>query len=361
MNGLKDKQIIEIAIAVVGAIILGWLIKKLVFPVLHKLTRKTKWKSDDLVLESIGQWFIFWFFLGACIYILPIFSETFLFASRNEALFKDIIASLYIFSITWVAARIAAGLLQIRSQKDGSEIPATSILGNIAKAIVFTIGFILILQNFGVAIAPLVTALGVGGIAVALALQPTLSNLFSGLQLILSGKINLGDFIQLEGGQKGVVKDITWRNTTIETSQNNVIVVPNSKLADSIVENFFLTDRKITFSVLVGVGYESDLEKVERVSEQVARKILKENEGGVKEFEPFVRFYNFGQSSIDLKIFMQVIEYADQFKITSEFIKALHNTFREEGINIPFPIRTVLMDTKGSSSNQSRLRVDPEN
>lgn len=343
---MTDKHLIEIAIAVFGGIILGWLIKKLVFPFLYKLTRKTKWKSDDLVVESVGQWIIFWFFLGACIYILPIFTETFPFASRHEALFKDILASLYIFSLTWVAARIAAGMLQIRSQKDGSEIPATSILGNMAKAIVFTIGFILILQNFGVAIAPLVTALGVGGIAVALALQPTLSNLFSGLQLILSGKINVGDFIQLEGGQRGFIRDITWRNTTIETAQNNVIVVPNSKLADSIVENFFLSDRKITFNVLVGVGYESDLEKVERVSIQVAKEILEKNEGGIKEFEPFVRFYNFGASSIDLKIFMQVMEYADQFRITSQFIKALHNKYREEGINIPFPIRTVFMNTK---------------
>ena len=343
---MTDKHLIEIAIAVFGGIILGWLIKKLVFPFLYKLTRKTKWKSDDLVVESVGQWIIFWFFLGACIYILPIFTETFPFASRHEALFKDILASLYIFSLTWVAARIAAGMLQIRSQKDGSEIPATSILGNMAKAIVFTIGFILILQNFGVAIAPLVTALGVGGIAVALALQPTLSNLFSGLQLILSGKINVGDFIQLEGGQRGFIRDITWRNTTIETAQNNVIVVPNSKLADSIVENFFLSDRKITFNVLVGVGYESDLEKVERVSIQVAKEILEKNEGGIKEFEPFVRFYNCGASSIDLKIFMQVMEYADQFRITSQFIKALHNKYREEGINIPFPIRTVFMNTK---------------
>jgi len=347
MNKLTDKNLIEIAIAVFGSLLVGWLIKKIVFPFLYKLTKKTKWKSDDLVVESVGQWVVFWFFLGACIYILPIFSGAFSFAERNESLFKDIIASLYIFTITWAAARIAAGLLQIRSQKDGSEIPATSILGNIAKAIVFTIGFILILQNFGVAIAPLVTALGVGGIAVALALQPTLSNLFSGLQLILSGKINIGDFVQLEGGQKGFIRDITWRNTTIETAQNNVVVVPNSKMADSIVENFFLTDRKITFSVLVGVGYESDLEKVERVSVAVAKEILGKYTDGVSSFVPTVRFYNFGDSKIELKIFLQVMQYADQFMVMSEFIKALHRRYKEENINMPFPIRTVFLNQKG--------------
>ena len=168
--------------------------------------------------------------------------------------------------------------------------------------------------------------------------------MFSGLQLIASGKINIGDFVQLEGGQKGFIRDITWRNTTIETAQNNVIVVPNSKMADSIIENFFLTDRKITFNVLVGVGYESDLDKVERVSIQVAKEILEKEHGTIKEFEPIVRFYNFGDSSIDLKIFLQVMEYADQFAITSAFIKLLHKAYQQEGINIPFPIRTIHMN-----------------
>ena len=344
---LKDEHIIEIIIAVLGSLLVGWLVKKLVFPFLYKLTHKTKWKSDDLIIESVGQWVVFWFFLGACIYVLPIFVETFPFAKKHEPLFRNILGALYIFSLTWVAAQIAAGMLQIRSQRDGSEIPSTSILGNIARAVVYCVGLILILQNFGVAIAPLLTALGVGGLAVALALQPTLSNLFSGLQIIASGKISIGDFIQLEGGQKGFIRDITWRNTTIQTPQNNVIIIPNSKLADSIIENYFLTDRELTFFVQVGVGYESDLEKVERVSLDVARQILQQFESGIKEFEPFIRFFNFGDSSIDLKIFLRVKEYADQFMITSEFIKALHKRYNEEGINIPFPIRTVYMPKSG--------------
>lgn len=346
MEKLENRHIVEIAIVVGGAIVIGWLIKKFVFPILYKLTLKTKWKSDDLVIESIGKWIVFWFFLAACFYVFPIFIEVFSFAKRNQVVLRNMLSSLYILSVSIVAARIAAGMLSIRSAQDDSVLPATSILGNIAKAIVYVIGFIFILQTFGVAIAPLVTALGVGGIAVALALQPTLSNLFSGLQLIASGKINIGDFVQLEGGQKGFIRDITWRNTTIETAQNNVIVVPNSKMADSIIENFFLTDRKITFNILVGVGYESDLDKVEKVSIAVAKDILEKQPGGIKEFEPFVRFYNFGDSSIDLKVFLQVMEYADQFMITSEFVKALHKRYNQEGINIPFPIRTVYMNNR---------------
>jgi small-conductance mechanosensitive channel len=344
MNRLTNAHFIEIAIAIFGGLTLGWLVKKLIFPFIYKLTHKTKWKSDDLIVESIGKWVIFWFFLGGCLYILPIFTQNFEIARNNEVYIQRTIAAFFILSITTIIARIAGGMLQIRSEKEDSEFPSTSILSNIVKAIIYCIGFIFILNVFGIAIAPLVTALGVGGIAVALALQPTLSNLFSGLQIIASGKINLGDFVQLESGQKGFVRDITWRNTTIQTAQNNIIIVPNSKLADSVIENFFLTDREITFNVLVGVGYESDLEKVEKISILVAKEMLEKYQGGIQEFEPFVRFYNFGDSSIDLKIFLRVKEYADQFLITSEFIKALHKRYREEDINIPFPIRTVIMD-----------------
>jgi len=341
MEGLTNSQLIEIGIAVIGSIVLGWVIKKLLFPVLYRLARKTKWKSDDLVVESVGHWVIFWFFLGACLYAQPIFTATFAFARNHEDLIQKSIGGLYIFSFTWVAARIIAGMLEIRSRKDGSEFASTSILGNIAKAIIYCIGLILILQTFGVAIAPLLTALGVGGIAVALALQPTLSNLFSGLQLIASGKINIGDFVELENGKKGFIRDITWRNTTIETGQNNVVIVPNSKMADSIIENFFLINREITFNVQVGVAYGSDLDKVERVSVEVAKQILSRFDGGVKEFDPFVRFNAFGDSSIVVRIFMRVKEYADQFLITSEFIRALHKRYAEEGITIPFPTRTI--------------------
>lgn len=348
---MKQEHIIEIFIALAGSIVLGWLVKKLIFPFLYRLANRTKWKSDDLVIESVSKWVIFWFFLGACMYIFPIGVEYLPFVRKHETQLWRVIGALYIFSLTWMVARIAGGMLQIRSQRDGSEIPSTSILANIARAVVYCVGLILILQNFGVAIGPLLTALGVGGLAVALALQPTLSNLFSGLQIIASGKVNIGDFVQLEGGQKGFVRDITWRNTTIETGQNNVIIVPNSKMADSIVENYFLTDRRIIFNIPLGVAYDSDLEKVERVSIEVAKDILSKLPGGISEFEPFVRFYQFGPSSIDLKVYLQVQEYADQFLVTSEFIKALRKRFTMEGIEIPYPVRTIIH--KGDSPGKA--------
>lgn len=344
MDALTNSQVLEISIALAGSLLIGWLVKRFLFPFFYKITHKTPWKSDDLIIQSIASWVIFWFFLGACLYVLPLFTEAYSLDSKIEILAKDIIGSLYVVSFSFITGRILVGLLQIHSQNDDGELASTSILGNIAKVIVYIIGFILILKIFGVEIAPFVTALGVGGLAVALALQSTLSNLFAGLQIIASGKLNVGDFVQLEGGQKGFIRDITWRNTTIETVQNNVVIVPNSKMADTIVENFFLTDREVTFNVLAGVSYDSDLEKVERVAIEVAKDVLEKHPGGIKDFEPYIRFYNFGDSSIDMKIFLRVKEYADQFEVTSAFIKSLHQRFGQEGINIPFPIRTVYLN-----------------
>ena len=341
---LNQNQIIEIAVVLAGSLVTGWLVKRFLFPFLYKLTHRTKWKSDDLIIKCIGQWVITWFFLGACVYLLSVFVDAFAISSKRENLIRDILAAFFIFTLTYVAAKVTAGMIQIRSQKDGNVIPSTSILGNIIRVIIYCIGLILILQNFGIAIAPLLTALGVGGLAVALALQPTLSNLFSGLQIIASGKINLGDFVQLENGQKGFVRDITWRNTTIETGQNNIIIVPNSKMADSIVENFYLINREVTFHIPVGVSLDSDLDKVEKVSIAVAKSILEKFDTGVKDFVPFVHFHNFGEYSIGVKIFLRVNEYADQFLITSEFIKALQRAYKAENIVIPYPVRTVLLN-----------------
>jgi small-conductance mechanosensitive channel len=341
---LTQQQILKIVIIVASSFVAGWLTRKMILPFLYRLTHKTKWKSDELILKSIGKWVIFWFFLGACYYLLPILVEAFAISPDTHEFLKDSFKGLYIFSVTWVVADILAGVLQIRSGDPGSEIQSSSILENIIKVIVYCIGLILILQNFGVAIAPLLTALGVGGLAVALALQPTLSNLFSGIHIITSGKMNIGDFIQLENGKSGFIRDITWRNTTIETGQNNMIIIPNSKLADSIVENFFLINREIIFSVPVGVAYDNDLQQVEKISTEVAKEILINQPGGVREFQPVVQFVNFGEGKMELKIILKVKEYADQFTVRSEFIKALHQRYQAENIRIPCPVQQVILE-----------------
>ena len=175
----------------------------------------------------------------------------------------------------------------------------------------------------------------------SLALQDTLSNLFSGLQITMSRQINPGDYVRLDTGEEGYVTDITWRNTTIRALPNNMVVVPNAKLAGAIVTNYYLPQQEMAVLVQVGVAYESDLKKVETVTIETGREVMQEVPGGVPEFEPFIRYHTFADFSINFTVILRAREYVDQYLIKHEFVKRLHQRYNREGITIPFPIRTV--------------------
>ena len=208
---------------------------------------------------------------------------------------------------------------------------------------VFVVGGLIVVQTVGISITPLLTALGVGGIAVALALQDTLSNLFSGLHILASRQVKIGDYIKLSTGEEGYVADISWRNTSIRALSNNMYVVPNLVMASSIITNYDQPQREMAVLVNVGVGYESDLKKVERVTVEVGREVMKEVAGGVPEFEPFIRYNTFGDFAIGFTVILRGKEFVDQYMIKHEFVKRLHERYNQEGIVIPFPIRTIQM------------------
>ena len=137
-------------------------------------------------------------------------------------------------------------------------ISVTSLLLAVVKAVVYVIGVLIMLNYLGISIAPLITALGVGGLAMALALQDTLSNLFAGMHIMAEQTIRVGDFIRLETGQEGYVEDISWRTTRIRMLPNNMVIVPNNKLSQSVITNYYLPEQKMVLQVPVSVSYASD-------------------------------------------------------------------------------------------------------
>jgi len=183
-------------------------------------------------------------------------------------------------------------------------------------------------------------------------LQDTLSNLFAGFQIIMSRQIRTGDFVKLDTGESGYVTDVKYRNTTIKSLRSTrVYIVPNSKIASAIVTNYNLPRKLGWLRIPVGVAYDSDLEVVEKITLATAIDTLKEFYGKEKIPEPVVRFREFGDSSINLSIRMPIREYVDQFKLRHHFIKALHQKYNQEGIEIPFPIRTIHMPDQKSSDS----------
>ena len=237
-----------------------------------------------------------------------------------------------ILVITLVFSKIIAGFVNYYAHRSDNALPASSLLSNVTKIIILTFGVLLALNSLGVEIAPLLAALGIGGLAVALALQDTLSNIFAGFQILISKKVKPGDFIELDSGETGYIEDITWRNTTIRAAGNNHIIVPNSSLAAANLTNFYRPKKELSLVVDFMIDNNNNLQKVEEVAIEVATKVMKANEGGVSEYEPKVRFKTFNEVGVSFIVILRVKEVDDQYVLKHEFVKLLHDRFRQEGI-----------------------------
>ncbi len=322
---------------VCGGIILGYVSEKVVLRRLKAVARRTNWGWDSVIISSLRHMTVLWFTLAGLYVAVMDVSP----GERVTHALTSAILVTTIFTVTLCAARVAVGFVELYSKSRTGALPQTTIIANVVRAVVIALGLLIILQSLGISIAPILTALGVGGLAVALALQDTLSNLFSGLQIIVSRQITQGDFVTLDNGSSGHVADITWRNTSIRTLENSMVIVPNAKLATAIITNFHLPESEVEFTVPAGVAYGSDLDRVETVVLETAREVLSSVEGAKPDFTPCVRFSAFGSSSVDFRVILCAREYSARYLITHEFIKRLYRRFAAEGIEIPYPVRTV--------------------
>jgi len=340
---LKDITI-PVALGIVSTSIL-FALRAIVFSLLHKWAERTEAKIDDIIIKAFKVPSLYWciaigLYIGVSVSKLP---ERYIFY------FSKVIHIIVIFSITIATANLSGKIFRDYVQKSELPIPTTGLVYGILKGTILVIGFLIILTVLGISITPLITALGVGGLAVALALQDTLANLFAGIHILVEKSIRVGDFIKLETGQEGYVEDITWRTTRIRMLPNNIVVIPNSKLAQSIVTNYYLPEKRMSLLIPVSVSYSSDPEKVEKILVEEAKKAVGEVPGLLGEPEPFVRFIpGFGDSSLDFTLICQVKEFVDQYLVQHELRKRIFKRFKEEGIEIPFPHRTVyLREEKG--------------
>ncbi len=315
-------------------------IRGIAFRFLHRWAERTETQIDDIIIKSFKVPSFYWC-LAIGLYAAVAFSRL---PEKYIFYFSKAIHVIVIFSITIATSNLAGRIFKNYIQKSDLPIPTTGLAYGILKGIIIIIGFLIILSLLGISITPLITALGVGGLAVALALQDTLANLFAGIHILVEKSIRVGDFIRLETGQEGYVVDITWRTTRIRLLPNNMVVIPNSKLAQSIVTNYYLPERRMAVLIPVSVSYSSDPEKVERILLEVAKEAAGEVPGLLSDPEPAVRFIpGFGESSLDFTLVCHVREFTDQYPVQHELRKRILKRFRQEGIEIPFPHRTVYL------------------
>ncbi|MBC8521777.1 MAG: mechanosensitive ion channel family protein [Methanomicrobia archaeon] len=303
----------------------------------RRIAARTKTDIDDIILKIVTKPVCIFIMFAGFYFALGALSDLEKYSEEIGGIF--FVGSILLLSL--IVSRILGVLVShwLRVQKKYEKMP--KLMGNVVAIVIYLMAFLMILDHFDIEINPLLAAFGLGGLAIGLALQNTLSNFFAGLHIITDRPINFGDYIEIEGGTSGFVEDIGWRSTRVRTLPNTLVIVPNSKLAESVIINNSQPVLEMSVVVQCGVAYESDLEKVERVTIDVAKQILETVPGAVKTFQPLVRFHTFGDSNINFSIILRVEEPATKYIVTHEFIKALKKRYDREGIEISWPVRKI--------------------
>ena len=317
-----------IYLVVIG--ILAFVLKKIFL----KITLKTKTDLDDLLVQKLNKPILVLLFLTGLRFSLERISvegslDT-LFGIVSSFIVIGVIYFLYvIFDLSFSRAWIRLAKKTKRKPND-----ALIQLTNISLKIVLVIlGLIYILNLWGVEVAPLLAGVGIGGIAIAFALQNSLGNIFGGISIILDKSIRVGDFLTLENGTSGKVTQVGLRSTKILTRDNESLIVPNSKLSESIIHNVAMPEPKSRVIVPFSVAYGSDIEQVKKIVMNEIKKI----EWFVEDPAPFVRFMEMGDSSLKFKTYFFVSSFDVKLDATDEANTRIYNALNKAGIEIPFP------------------------
>ena len=344
LNAMSGQQIFDMMISPIIILVLSFSLGLFInHMIARRLTHHFKGRESSIsyiVLRAVRGIPMVWIVSSTVYVLIP--------TGPLESFMSYFIQTLILFTLIQALARSVTGILEVYAQRSDN-LQQTTLMSNVLTVFIYAIGFLVILDSLGISITPVITAMGVGGMAVALGLQETLSNICAGMYLLISRQLKVGDYIKLNSSEIGQVADITWRFTTILTSANNMIIVPNQKIASTALTNYNRPDPDVTVLVGVGVAYDSDLEFVEAVTLQVANDVMLEIDGIIIT-PPAVRFHTFGDSAIEFNVVLHTTRYSNQALLKHKFIKALTVRYREKNISIPFPVRTLLLESPGGLS-----------
>ncbi|HEY1729603.1 MAG TPA: mechanosensitive ion channel family protein [Candidatus Baltobacteraceae bacterium] len=271
-----------------------------------------------------------------CFVLLGIYAATISYQLPEQTLdfVRKLLLGIALMTATWVAGRTSYGVVAFYSRSAAGLLPQTSLMSSIAQLSIFVIGGLIVLGSLGIAIAPILTALGVGGLAVGLALSAPLANLFAGIQIIASRELRPGQYVKFDGGVEGWVVDIAWNNTSVRDRSDSLIVIPNSKVTTTSFTNYDLPDSHMTIEIKATISADSDLDAAEKVIHDVAVEVLKACKVA-SQFDPQVRFLELTDSRIEFVVFLRSETFVDQFQIRHEFVKRLHKRFRHDPKALP--------------------------
>ncbi|MEC8890388.1 MAG: mechanosensitive ion channel family protein [Chloroflexota bacterium] len=359
------------AAAVFIIFILLALISRLVIRIfLKRIRRRDDPGIPEIILECVkGPFGFFLISTGLLVgYLLAISIENSIFVQLADT--RDLAIKIWkvsvILTATFTVAHVIDRLIDwyllniaetTETKLDDTLLPT---LRRVLPITIYAAGALVAIDSVGVSISPILAGLGIGGLAVALAVQPTLSNFFAGTYVVTEGELKEGDFIELEGGPSGYVEEVGWRSTKIRSRFNNLVIIPNSRMAESIVTNYFSPTPAMNVVVNCGVSYDANLGEVEKFAIEEAKAAINASDRAIKDVEPFFGFSNFGDSNIDFFVFVQAADRSGTFTLKSEIIKRIHERFNVEGIEINYPVRKIVYSEPVNPDQEVDFKTDSD-
>ena len=345
--GLGDPEWLDPATAgaiFLIAVVVAAVVHKLVIPLIIRFTKWTPTDLDSRLVKSV-RWPLTFGILVVGVYLALVIPLDLTDSQQNQVdivgralgvmIVITVAVGLLSSAIDWYLATLATSATRV------VDLRLLPLIRRIGGVVIYGIGALLVMDVLGINISPLIAGLGLGGLAVALAIQPTLANLFAGTYVMTEGVIATGDYIQLENGLRGYVVEVGWRSTRIRDWRNNLVVVPNSKFAETIITNYQQPSNAVNVYLECGTSYDSDLYRVEEICLEVMDTIIESHPMAVKEYGKYFAFDKFGDSNVNFWLFVQATDRWGSFVVQSEMMKLLHKRFKEEGIVINYPVRTL--------------------
>jgi len=328
------------ALVILAAALLGVLVRVTVFRWLRWLTSRNQNRYDDIIVNSLNRRVVGWMVLGA----LYFECEDLPWRPRTTDLAQNIVASLLIVSVTLVLVRTISQLVQTYGTTSAAGVGGTTLIRYLAAVVLLFIGSASVLGLFGISVVPAITALGIGGLAVALAFQDTLANVFSGLNLTLAGQVRVGDYVEVAAGVEGFVVDIGWRATTLRTLAGLIIFIPNKKLAEAVMTNY-TRNPGMSVELVFRVDHDCDPERVEAIVIDEMKQAAAVLPGIRQDTPAIVRFRAFGDWALEFKAYVDILNFLDRMYLRHELMKRLYRRLKAEQIEVPVPRQVLQVDT----------------
>jgi len=308
---------------------------------LLKLSEKTKTKVDDLLIKKTNRPISFLLLLiGIKLALVPLQLK-----EEVSHLVNGLISSIVVILIVFVVIYIFDTLIEFwvkgwaTRTKSRVDVNLLGLFHRFSRIVIMLLGLLFILQVWGIQIGPLLASLGIAGIAIAFALQNTLGNIFGGISLIIDKTVKKGDIVKLDSGESGMVYDVGIRSTKIKTWDNELITIPNGKLADSKVHNVSQPDPSIRINIELGVEYGSNPEKVKKLIIDTVKKI----KDVMKDPGPVVWFLEMGDFALKFRLMFWVDDLSKKWPTHQEAMTNIYKALNKAKIGIPFPTRTLYM------------------